>query len=174
MADHLEAAAAMANDCLCFRARRVSRALTRLYDEALRPLGIHATQLTVLNAIAMMSSPRAARGGERGGSIGSIAEVLGMDSTTLSRNVRPLENDGLVRIDRSSADRRVRILRLTPDGERLVAEALPLWKKAHGRVVDALGADAAAALRDQFDATVAAAKADANASSPSSRKRTRE
>lgn len=174
MANYLEAAAAMANDCLCFRARRVSRALTRLYDEALRPLGIQATQLTVLNAIAMMSSPRAANGGHLAGSIGSIAEVLGMDSTTLSRNVRPLEKDGLVRIDRSSADRRVRLLRLTSDGERRVAEALPMWKKAHGRVVDALGADAAAALCEQFDATVAAAKVDAEASSRSSTNRTME
>lgn len=174
MTDHLDAAAVMASDCLCFRARRVSRALTRLYDEALRPLGIQATQLTVLNAIAMMSSPPAAKGGQHGGTIGSVAEVLGMDSTTLSRNVRPLEKDGLVRIDRSSADRRVRLLRLTADGERLIAEALPMWKKAHGRVVHALGADAAAALRDQFDATVAAAKADADTSSSISTNRTQE
>lgn len=164
----------MANDCLCFRARRVSRVLTRLYDEALRPLDIQATQLTVLNAIAMMSAPPPGQDDEGGGSIGSIAAVLGMDSTTLSRNVRPLEKDGLVRIDRSRADRRVRLLRLTPDGERLVAKALPMWKQAHGHVVEALGADAAAALKDQFDATEDAAKADIEASSSSSTKSTRE
>lgn len=172
MTNHRAAAAEMANECLCFRARRVSRALTRLYDEALRPLGIQATQLTVLNVIAMMSSPRAAKGGQPGGSIGGVAEVLGMDSTTLSRNVRPLEKEGLVRITRSEADRRVRLLRLTSDGELLVAEALPRWKEAHGRVVNALGADAAAALHDQFDATIAAAKAGADTSSSSSTRRT--
>lgn len=43
----------MAADCLCFRARRVARALTRMYDQALRPLGIQATQLTLLNAVAV-------------------------------------------------------------------------------------------------------------------------
>jgi len=70
----------MADQCLCFRARRVSRALTRLYDDALRPLGIQATQLTLLNAIALS--------GRDGGTMGAVADFLTMDPTTLSRNVR--------------------------------------------------------------------------------------
>lgn len=149
MSEHLTAAQAMTADCLCFRARRVSRALTRMYDEALRPLGIHATQLTLLNAIAMVAG--------RGGAMGRLADVLAMDGTTLSRNLRPLEKAGLVRIERLPADRRVRVARLTPGGERLVADALPLWRRAHERVVAALGAEAAAELKERFDATAAAA-----------------
>ncbi|HEX2190613.1 MAG TPA: MarR family winged helix-turn-helix transcriptional regulator [Longimicrobiaceae bacterium] len=149
MSEHLTAAQAMAADCLCFRARRVSRALTRMYDEALRPLGIQATQLTLLNAVAMMAG--------RGGTLRRLADVLAMDGTTLSRNLRPLEKGGLVRIERSPADRRARVARLTPAGERMVAEALPLWTQAHGRVVAALGAEAAAELKLRFDAAVAAA-----------------
>ncbi|MGH7658478.1 MAG: MarR family winged helix-turn-helix transcriptional regulator, partial [Gemmatimonadales bacterium] len=93
MKKHRIAARAMADECLCFRARRVSRALTRMYDEVLRPLGIHATQLTLLSAIAL-----SADGDEEGATMSGLAEVLAMDGTTLSRNLRPLENDGLVRL----------------------------------------------------------------------------
>jgi DNA-binding MarR family transcriptional regulator len=143
------AAELMTAECLCFRARRVSRALTRMYDDELRPLGIQATQLTLLNAVAM--------GGRRGALMSRLAEVLAMDPTTLSRNLRPLEKAGLLRIERSPADRRVRIALLTDAGRQRVEEALPLWQRAHDRVVQALGPAAALALREQFDATVVAA-----------------
>jgi DNA-binding MarR family transcriptional regulator len=148
MKKNRNAAQVMAADCLCFRARRVARALTRMYDEALRPLGIHATQLTLLNAVAMMCD---------GGTMGRLADVLAMDQTTLSRNLRPLERAGLVRVTRLPEDRRVRVARLTPEGQRAVDDALPLWEAAHARVVAALGRDAAADLKDRFDATTAAA-----------------
>lgn len=145
----------MTADCLCFRARRVARALTRMYDEALRPLGIQATQLTLLNAVAMS--------GERGAAMGRLAEVLAMDGTTLSRNLRPLERAGLLTIGRVESDRRVRLARLTAEGRQRVEEALPLWTQAHERVVAALGAEAALDLRDRFDATAAAASSACNA-----------
>ena len=144
------AAQAMTADCLCFRARRVSRALTRMYDEALRPLGIQATQLTLLNAVAMC--------GADGATMPRLADALAMDGTTLSRNLRPLERTGLVRISRHAADRRVRLALLTPAGERTVADALPLWRHAHDRVVGALGEEASLELRDRFDRTVAATR----------------
>lgn len=144
MAEHHSAARAMTADCLCFRARRVSRALTRVYDDALRPLGVQATQLTLLNAVAVC--------GERA-TMARLAEILAMDGTTLSRNLRPLERAGWVLVSRLAADRRVRLAALTGAGERMVADALPLWREAHARVVAALGADAAADLRDRFDAT---------------------
>lgn len=157
MNEHQRAARAMTADCLCFRARRVSRALTRMYDEALRPLGLQATQLTLLNAVTMC--------GEGGAPMSRLADVLAMDATTLSRNLRPLEKAGLVRMERLPADRRVRLATLTPAGQRMVAEALPLWTRAHERVVAALGTDAATELRDRFDATTTAA-ASAGATSP--------
>ena len=149
MTAHHAAARLMADECLCFRARRVSRALTRIYDEALRPLGIQATQLTLLNAIALS--------GEEGGPMSETAELLAMDGTTLSRNLHPLEKAGLVRVGRDPADRRVRIVLLTPAGRRLIQQALPLWKRAHRQVVATLGSAEARELRDRFDATVLAA-----------------
>lgn len=146
--EHQDAARAMTADCLCFRARRVSRAITRMYDEALRPLGIQATQLTLLNAVAMLE--------ERGATLPRLAAILAMDPTTLSRNLRPLEKAGHIAIDRLASDRRVRLAGLTLQGRRTVADALPLWAQAHGRVVEALGRAEALELRDRFDAVTAA------------------
>lgn len=139
----------MTADCLCFRARRVARALTRMYDEVLRPLGVQATQLTLLNAITMC--------GERGATMSRLSEILAMDQTTLSRNLRPLERSGLLEVGRLETDRRVRLARLTPAGQRLVSDALPLWREAHGRVVAALGEEEALELRHRFDLAAAAA-----------------
>lgn len=146
-----EIAQAIGAECLCFRARRVSRVLTRLYDEALRPLGIQATQLTLLSAIA---GP-----GPAGQSIGRLTEMLAMDPTTLSRNLRPLEKAGLAAVGRSEKDRRIRIIRLTADGERVLSDAMPLWRAAQSRVVEALGETEATDLRTRFDATAANAPA---------------
>ena len=148
MPNHRDAAGRMSAECLCFRARRVSRAVTRIYDDALRPLGIHATQLTLLNAIAMA--------GAEGAAMARLADALAMDTTTLSRNLRPLEKAGLLRLARLPADRRVRLAFLTTAGERMIADALPRWSDAHERVCAALGADAAADLRDRLDTAAAA------------------
>ncbi len=148
-----EAARRMADDCLCFRVRRVSRALTRLYDEALRPLGIQATQLTVLNAVALFEAREAP--------MSEVAEVLAMDVTTLSRSLRPLEKDGLVRIVRSPSDGRVRLPVLTADGRQLLERALPVWTRAQERVEEALGEELTAQLKRGVDAAVAAAEAGA-------------
>ncbi|HEX8212376.1 MAG TPA: hypothetical protein VF584_19530 [Longimicrobium sp.] len=71
-----DAARVMAADCLCFRARRVSRALTRMYGDALRPLGIQATQLTLLNAVTMC-------GGE-GASMARLADKHPIDDQRLN------------------------------------------------------------------------------------------
>ena len=134
-------------ECLCFRARRVSRLLTRIYDEALRPLGIQATQLTLLSGIA---GP-----GRQGQSVSRLTEMLAMDPTTLSRNLRPLEKAGLVEIRRSDTDKRVRVIALTSEGERVLIEAMPLWRIAQDRLAAALGSQAVP-LREQFDAAAAA------------------
>jgi DNA-binding MarR family transcriptional regulator len=152
----LSIAQTIAADCLAFRVRRVSRVLTRLYDEALRPLGIQATQLTLLNAVTLCDE---ASDGE-GAAMSHLAEVLAMDLTTLSRNLRPLEKSRLVTISPLPSDRRVRVARVTSSGQRLIESALPLWRHAHARVVEALGEQEAADLKVAFDATVAAVQGD--------------
>jgi DNA-binding MarR family transcriptional regulator len=86
-----------------------------------------------------------------------LAEVLVMDPSTLSRNLRPLEKAALLRIERSTVDGRVRVAQLTREGQLRVEAALPRWQEAHDRVVASLGSDAAVELRERFDAAAAAA-----------------
>ncbi|MGY6704379.1 MarR family winged helix-turn-helix transcriptional regulator [Roseinatronobacter sp.] len=142
--NHLDAAQIMVADCLCFRARRTARAITRAYDAALRPTGLQATQVTLMNAIAL--------GPEGAQPMGRLSEVLALEISTLTRNLRALEKAGLVTIGRSEADRRVRVARLTEAGTIRLADALPYWKQAHSEVVAALGRDTAAALHAALDA----------------------
>lgn len=143
--DHIDAARIMAADCLCFRARRAARAITRAYDTALRPTGLQATQVTLMNAIAL--GPDAAQ------PMGRLSEVLALEISTLTRNLRALEKAGLVAIGRSETDRRVRVARLTGAGKLKLADALPHWKQAHGEIIAALGSDTATALHAALDAT---------------------
>lgn len=138
-----EVARAIGAECLCFRSRRLARVLTRHFDEALRPLGIQATQLTLLAAIA---GP-----GPAGQSMPRLHEFLAMDPTTLSRNLKPLQNSGLVVVERAEKDRRARIAKLTTEGERVLTEALPLWRQAQDRLVEMFGEDQSAALRRQLE-----------------------
>lgn len=146
--NHLHAAQIMATDCLCFRARRTARAITRAYDAALRPTGLQATQVTLMSAIAL--------GPDGAQPMARLSEVLALEISTLTRNLRALEKAGLVTITRSEADRRVRVAQLTEAGTIRLSNALPYWKQAHNEVVAALGPDTAAALHTALDETAQA------------------
>jgi len=138
-----EIARAIGAECLCFRSRRLARVVTRHFDEALRPLGIQATQLTLLAAIA---GP-----GPEGQPMSRLHDFLAMDPATLSRNLKPLQTRGLVAVERAPTDGRARIARLTPEGERVVTEALPLWRRAQDRLVERIGRDESADLRRRIE-----------------------
>ena len=131
------------------RIRQVSRLLTRIYDESLRPLGIQESQLSVLVAVAMF--------GEGGAQMSALASKLVMDRTTLTRNVVPLERAGLLRVARSVDDARARVVLLTGAGERMIESAYPLWEEAQEKVRRALGAGRFEALRSQLSTVVALA-----------------
>lgn len=122
--------------CACFNTRRAARAVTQLYDHALAPSGLRATQFTLLVALARAGAVPFTR----------LAEVLGMDRTTLTRNIAPLERDGLLAM-RPGPDRRVKLLALTERGRRTLGEAVPLWEGAQHRIVQGLGAGRWDALR---------------------------
>ena len=122
---------AQAQTCVCYNARKVARAVTRLYDDMLRPSGLRATQLTLLMVIDAMGKP----------SITQLAEQLVMDRTTLARDLRPMEAAGWVAVAPGD-DRRMRIVRLTPAGGDALKGALPLWRAAQAVLVDGgVGAD---------------------------------
>lgn len=106
-------------DCTCFAVRRAARAITQVYDRALRPAGLRATQFTLLVVVAL----------GRRLTVGQLADQMGMDRTTLTRNLSPLVERGLVAIH-GTQDGRVREVALTPAGTAAVAAALPRWRKA--------------------------------------------
>lgn len=129
--DEIDSAArALLETCLCHRARKAARTITRAYDDALRPSGLRATQLAVLAAV----------GAEGALSIKSLADAMGMDRTTLTRNLRPLEQQGLVRLA-PEARYRSRVLTLTPSGRTALRDAIPLWESAQRTMRRRLGGE---------------------------------
>ncbi len=110
--------------CACSNLRAAARSLTRAYDRALEPSGLRIAQFTVLSALEA-GAPN---------SIGALAKALGMDQTTLTRNVGLLARDGLLEIQADPGDTRARRLTLTAEGTRRLAAALPLWRRAQRRL----------------------------------------
>jgi DNA-binding MarR family transcriptional regulator len=114
--------------CMCSSFRRASRALTQLYDQALRPLGLRATQFTVLQVLS--------RAGEV--SQGRLGEILAMDSTTLTRTLEILRRRCWI-TERRGEDRRERWLGLAKAGEAQLNRALPAWEKVQSRLRNRVG-----------------------------------
>ncbi len=130
-------------NCLCFNLRKAARAITRIYDGALAPVGLKATQFTVLQIA-----------GEAGGTAMSrLAGRLGMDRTTLTRNLQPLEKLGLISTG-AGRDRRERSIRVTEAGREVLEQALPLWESAQSRLYSALGPVAFVSLLDRLDSVI--------------------
>lgn len=122
----------------------VVRAVTQAYDAALAPSGFRATQFTVL----------VARGHIGRAPLSRLAEALVMDRTTLSRNLRPLERDGLIATGLVDDDRRVREIRLAGKGRKALEKALPLWERAQKRMHEGLGRNRWQGLSDDLGRTV--------------------
>lgn len=116
--------------CHCLAARRAARAITRLYEEKLRPHGLRATQFSILAALAF-KGPTPVR---------DLAEVLGLERTTLTRSAALLERNGWVAAARSE-DARARPLRLTQAGRRKLEGAFPDWKETQELVSRKLESD---------------------------------
>jgi DNA-binding MarR family transcriptional regulator len=114
--------------CMCASFRRSSRALTQHYDEALRPLGLRATQFTVLQALSLVGEV----------SQGKLGRILAMDSTTLTRTLEIMGRHGWIS-KRHGKDRREQWLRLAKVGEVQLNRALPYWQKVQARLRHQLG-----------------------------------
>jgi len=119
--------------CLCLAAQRAARALSRRFDEVFRAFGITSGQFSLLNALNRPEPP----------SLGAVAELLAMDRTSLTANLKPLQRDGLVAVEADSSDRRIKRLALTGAGRRVLAEAMPIWTKVHGEIDRSLASQAA-------------------------------
>ncbi len=114
--------------CMCASFRRASRALTQIYDEGLRPLGLRVTQFTLLQALSLTGEI----------SQGELGEVLALDSTTLSRTLQIMLQRQWIE-ERPGRDRRERRLRLAKAGQEQFRRAMPHWQKAQARLRSVLG-----------------------------------
>lgn len=134
--------------CACFNLRKATRALTQMYDDALRPAGLRTTQFTLLHAIRVAGPVTVRR----------LATAVVMDRTTLTRDLRPLERQGLVSVA-PGEDRRERKVDLTPKGAQVISQAIPLWEKAQAQVAHGLGQERLHRLLSDLSAATALTQA---------------
>jgi DNA-binding MarR family transcriptional regulator len=133
--------------CACANIRRAARATTQLYDRALREAGLNTAQFTLLQTLA--TAGRVTQG--------RVGRVLALDSTTLSRTLRPLEAKRWIRCE-PGKDRRERQLELTAAGRAQLDRATPAWERAQRRLRDRIGSGRWEALLSELSALAGAAR----------------
>jgi DNA-binding MarR family transcriptional regulator len=132
-------------NCLCFNLRRVTRVVTQFFDVEMRKHGIRSTQGSVLAAMHTVGPSNMAE----------LSEILGMERTTLLRNLRPLQRDGLVTIEGGGHGARVE-LSLTAKGRKQIEKLAPAWESAQRTAVQVLGEKRWSAVLADLDAVASA------------------
>jgi DNA-binding MarR family transcriptional regulator len=128
--------------CTCFKLRKATRAMSRLYDHHMAAVGLKTTQYSLLANVARKAMP-----------VAELAERLGADRTTMTRNLKPLIDAGWVTLEQG-ADSRQRIATITAAGRVKVDEAVQAWHGAQLELEKLLGRDAVRALHQQLDSTM--------------------
>jgi DNA-binding MarR family transcriptional regulator len=131
--------------CNCTKLRSAARHVSRFYDAQLAGSGLRITQYAILGHLKL-------RGPK---SMLELAELMTMDRTTIGRDLRPLERDGLVKIEVSPTDRRIRLVSITKAGLERVAIGWPGWDRAQAEFEAEFGAANAVAMREMMDHVVA-------------------
>jgi DNA-binding MarR family transcriptional regulator len=129
--------------CTCYRLRQAARLISRTYDLFLAPCGISIGQFGMLATLIAME----------GESISTLAEVLQMERTTLTRNLTPLQKLGYVSIEQG-ADKRARSLKLTEAGKKTLATAKPMWRAAQRSLEKQLGKAEVSLINAALDDTL--------------------
>jgi len=127
----------VATTCLCLHVQRSARALARVFDTALRPVGLTNGQFSLLMALNRAEPP----------TIGQLAPFLAMDRTSLTAALKPLERRGLVAIRPGAEDRRNRIVSITAEGVALLMRAVPIWQDTHAAIDSTLPEGSPARIR---------------------------
>jgi DNA-binding MarR family transcriptional regulator len=122
--------------CLCTGLRQAAHAMTEIYDEALAPSGLKITMFRVIRRLSEAGEP----------TISELAEIVGLDRSSLGRNLRVLERGGLVTFI-CGADERSKVVQLTSKGQKALKTALPLWRGVQKRMRSTLGAEQDAVFR---------------------------
>lgn len=115
--------------CLCALIRKAGRITTRKYDKILKPSGLKVTQLSMLAKIA----------GNPATTVSELAELLFMNQTTVSRNLRVLEKSGYIHLESEISDHRIKRIRISDLGVYKINEATPFWDKAQQEMEGILG-----------------------------------
>jgi DNA-binding MarR family transcriptional regulator len=121
--------------CIAVRLRLLNRVVTNLYDDALRPLGLKVSQLNILIVTARLGLARPAQ----------VCDLLQLDASTLSRNVKPLQAHGWLEVV-PDEDARAQPFRLTHQGKSLIEKAVPAWEEAQRQATELLGGEGVALL----------------------------
>jgi DNA-binding MarR family transcriptional regulator len=132
--------------CTCRRLRRMARLVTQLYDEALSAHDLTIAQFGLMTTIAEHRARQA-----KDISIGALANIVGLDPTTLNRNLNTLQREKLVDVRPDRNDRRVRAVALTPAGRQRLKNAVPAWRAAQADLELRLGGEAVSTLNETLD-----------------------
>jgi len=122
--------------CLCTGLRQAAHAMTEIYDEALAPSGLKITMFRVIRRLSETGEP----------TISELAGIVGLDRSSLGRNLKVLEREGLVTFT-GGADERSKVVQLTREGRQALNTALPLWHSVQKRMKSSLGAERGAVFR---------------------------
>jgi DNA-binding MarR family transcriptional regulator len=141
MSDGCTKPPARASGCTCLRLRKASRQVTQIYDHHLAPFGLTVNQYSLLGHLRALP----------GVAIGTLAEAMVMDPTSLTRALRPLERDGYVRAQSDQNDRRSRRLYLTESGSSTFQAAGSGWRAAQTHIEQALGSEGPPAINAALD-----------------------
>ncbi len=128
--------------CLCLHVQRAARALARLFDDALRPVGLTNGQFSLMMSLNRPEPPP----------MGPVADLLAMDQTTLTAALKPLQRRGWVNVVQNPKDKRGRLLSLTPEGKAVLAAALPIWESTHAAMEEKLPGASGDRLRNELQA----------------------
>ncbi len=139
-AEFLEAAELIGRECVAVRLRILNRAVSALFDDALRPYGLRIGQANILVVVARLGSAHAV----------DLCRILRMDKSTLSRDVAVLRRRRLVEVD-PEARGRARPVRLTAEGRAFLTDALPAWRAAQAKAKSLLGDATADAVARSVD-----------------------
>ncbi len=134
-------------DCLCYQFRKTSRIVINFYDDALKSADLKSNQFLILVAVAFMKSTN----------FKTLAEFLGIDQSTLARNLVTVEKQSFVTV-KPGKNRREKIITLSRKGKRKLASAFPLWQKAQKSLLEKVGIERWHELKAEMDEVAAAAR----------------
>jgi len=138
-------ARALVESCAGWNSRLAARRITQFLDRELAESGLSVAQIGLMAQIAVIADD----------TLGALAQRTGLEQSTLSRNLRTLETEGLIEITMVESDLRCRAVWLTEAGARRLEAAIPIWRKAHSRLAKLLSPDLARRLADQVEALIA-------------------